>query len=216
MKQKETKILFGLIILILICGAIILKVRGLAFDLNYEKNNSIELNLGKIVEIREVKELVQDVLGKDMPIEVQYVELYKDTLKITALEITENQKNEIVSKINEKYGTNVNSDSVTIEEKSHTRARDFIKPYIVPFAVVSVFSVVYFMIRYHKLNSLKVIAISASIIIIAQLSLLTSMALTRMPIGILTIPAIISIFMASIYILNEYFKEKLPIKEVKN
>ncbi|MEI3395270.1 MAG: hypothetical protein V8R82_06185 [Clostridia bacterium] len=47
MKQKSTKILAILIVLILVIGAIVIATKGLAFELKYQNGKQIEINLGK-------------------------------------------------------------------------------------------------------------------------------------------------------------------------
>ena len=65
------------------------------------------------------------------------------------------------------------------------------------------------MIRYYKLNSLKVLLQSAGIIVLAQLVLLGIMAITRMPIGKFTIPAVLIVYVISILITTKKLDEDL-------
>ena len=51
MKQKSTKILVILIALILIVGAIMIGVKGLAFELKYQNGKQVEIDLGKEFDI---------------------------------------------------------------------------------------------------------------------------------------------------------------------
>ena len=67
----------------------------------------------------------------------------------------------------------------------------------------------YLAIRYYKLNSLKVLAQSIGIIILAQLVLLGIMAITRMPIGVFTIPMILFVYMLSTYVCTTKFESDL-------
>ena len=106
-------------------------------------------------------------------------------------------------KVNEKYGTELSADNITIEEHSKIRGRDLIKPYIAPFTIATAIILVYFMIRYYKLNSLKVLLKSAGIIVLAQLVLLGIMAITRMQIGELTIPFVLVVYVLSMLNCNK-------------
>jgi len=65
------------------------------------------------------------------------------------------------------------------------------------------------MIRYYKLNSLKVLLQSAGIIVLTQLVLLGIMAITRMPIGKFTIPAVLIVYVISILITTKKLDEDL-------
>ena len=64
-------------------------------------------------------------------------------------------------------------------------------------------------IRYYKLNSLKILAQSIGIMVLAQLVLLGIIAITRMPIGVFTIPAVLFVYMLSTYICTTKFDEDL-------
>ena len=65
------------------------------------------------------------------------------------------------------------------------------------------------MIRYYKLNSLKILLKSAGIIVLAQLVLLGIMAITRMPIGKLTIPFVLVVYVLSMLIVTKKFDDDL-------
>ena len=211
MKQKSTKIIIALIAIILIAGIVMTFTKGLKFNLNYANSKKIEINIGKEFEEKDIKEITDDVFGKQ-PVLIQAIEVYKDAVSITTTDITEEQKNTLITKINEKYGKEISTDDVTIEENGHIRGRDIIKPYITPFIIVTVIILAYLAIRYYKINSLKVITKSFIKIVIAQLLLLSIIAITRMPIGLWTMPTVLAIFIISIYMITTKFDKDLEEK----
>lgn len=211
MKQKSAKVLVILIAIILVLGAIMIYAKGLAFELKYQDNKKVEVNLGKEFKEEDIEKITNDVFG-NQPVIIQAIEVYKDAVSITTTEITEEQKNELVTKINEKYETELSADNITIEEISHIRGRDIIKPYIIPFAIVTIVILAYLIIRYNKLNSFEVLTQSIGIIVLAQLVLLGIMAITRMPIGKFTIPTVLLVYMLSTYICTTKFDEELGKK----
>ena len=215
MKQKETKILIAMIAIILVVGAIIIFTKGLAFELKYQNNKKVEMNLGKEFQEKDIKQLTSEVFGKQ-PVIIQAIEVYKDALSITTTEITEEQKTELVKKINEKYGTEISAENVTIEEVAHVRGRDIIRPYIIPFTVVTIIILAYLLIRYNKLNLFEVLTQSIGIIALAQLVLLGIMAITRMPIGKYTIPTILIVYMLSTYICTTKFEQDLEKNKIED
>ncbi len=211
MKQTKTKILIALIAIILIAGTVMIFTKGLAFELKYQDNQKVELNIGKTFEEKDIKSITNDVFGKQ-PVMIQAIEVYKDAISITTTQITDEQKTELVTKINEKYGTEISADDVTIEDIAHIRGRDIIKPYIMPFSIATVIILVYLAIRYNKLNSLKVLLQTAGIIVLSQLVLLGIIAITRMGIGEVTIPAILVVYVLSTYICTRKFDTDLENK----
>lgn len=214
MKQKETKILVAMIAIILILGIIMIFTKGLAFELKYQDSQKIEINLGKQFEHNDIKEITNEVFGKK-PVIIQAIEVYKDAISITVTEITEQEKSELVKKINEKYETEINNEDVKIEDLSHTRGRDIIKPYIIPSIIITIVILAYLVIKYNKLNSFEVLTQSIGIIVLSQLVLLGIMAITRMPVGKFTIPSILLVYMLSTYICTTKFEEDLERIEVK-
>ena len=207
MKQKNTIILTVLIAIILIVGAIVIATKGLAFELKYQDSQKVELNIGKEFKTEDVKQITNEVFD-NQPVKIQAIEVYKDAISITTTEISEEQKTNLVNKINEKYETELKSEDITIESIPHTRGRDIIKPYITPFIIITIIILVYLMIRYYKLNSLKVLIESIGIIALSQMELLGIMAITRMPIGEFTIPMVLLVYMISTYICTAKFENK--------
>ena len=123
MKQTSTKILIILIALILIVGAIMIGVKGLAFEIKYQNGKQIEINLGKEFKVKDMQEITNEVFGKQ-PVLIEQIEVYKDAVNIITTEITEEQKSELITKINEKYETQLSEDNVIIEEHSKIRGRE--------------------------------------------------------------------------------------------
>lgn len=208
MKQKETKILAALILIILIVGTIMIFTKGLAFELKYQETQKVEINLGKEFNESNIRKITNEIFEKQK-VKIQAIEVYKDAISITTTQITEEQKSELITKINEKYETELKTDDIEIENISHVRGRDILKPYIVPFAVSTIIILGYFLVRYNKLNPIRVLTQSIGIIIIAQLVLLCIMAITRMPIGKFTIPTVLLVYMFSTYICTTKFDKDL-------
>ena len=215
-KNKSAIILALLILVILVAGTIIICTKGFAFDLNYANSKKVELNIGKQFERKDIKEITDQIFG-NQKVQIQEIEVYKDALSITTSEITDEQKNELVSKVNEKYGTELKAEDIKIEENAHIRGRKILKPYIIPFAVATIIIVIYFMIRYYKINTFKIVCESVVIIALAQAVLFAIMAITRVPIGTITLTAIILVYVISTYICTAKFNQNLDeIKTKEN
>lgn len=211
MKQNSTKILVSLIAIIIIVGIIMIFVKGLAFETQYQDNKKVEINIGKKFEEKDIREITNEIFEKQ-PVIIQAIEVYEDAVSITTKEITEDQKTQLITKINEKYELELNAEDIKIEDIAHIRGRDIIKPYIIPFGIATIIILGYLVIRYNKLNSLEILTQSIGIIVLAQLVLLGIMAITRMPIGKFTIPTILLVYMLSTYICTTKFEQDLEKK----
>ena len=206
MKTKN-KVLILVGIIIIIIGIVITVTKGFNFDLRYEGGKRIELNLQKTFESSDIKQIAKEVTGQDVVI--QKVEIYEDAVSILSKDITEDQKNQIVTKINEKYGTEINAENTEIITVPHTHLRDLAQPYIIPFVIATVVILIYIGIRYYKLNIIKTIAKTIGIVIIWQVILYSIMAITRIPIGRLTIPLTLTIYMLSFVYCTTKFEKDL-------
>lgn len=210
--SKKTKIIALIIAIIILVGIIIIATMGLKFDLINQKAQGIQLYLEKNFEISDMQEITNETLP-NQEVVIQKVEVYEDTVKILTNQITEEQKAEIIKKVNEKYGTELTADNIEITDIAHTRGRDIIKPYIIPFAIATVIILVYMAVRYHKLGMIKTILQTALLLIIAQATLLSIIAIARIPIGRITIPLVFIVYVLSLVGVTTYLEKNLKEKK---
>ena len=205
---KKTKIILGIIALVIIAGIIITLTVGLNFDLRYEESKRVEFYLKTDFNISDIKQITNEVMP-DEEVIIQKVEVFEDTVSITAKEITDEQKQNLITKLNEKYGTELSSENIEIENIPHTRGRDIIKPYIVPFMISTLIILVYMAIRYRKIGIIKTVLKTIIISVLTQLTLLSIMAIVRIPIGIITIPLVIIVYLLTLFGITTYFEKQL-------
>lgn len=215
MKKKTNKILILLMILIIIAGILMIIFKGFNFDLKYQDTKQIEFGLDKQFSISDIKAITDEVLNNE-PVLIRKVEVYEDAVNITAREITDEQKANIITKVNEKYGTDLNADEIEIATVAHTKGRDIIIPYVVPFIIATIIILIYMMIKYYKLNSGKVLLKTIGIIILTQILLFSIMAIVRIPIGRLTIPLVLTIYMLTLVWHTTNLENQLKAKKQDN
>ena len=99
-KSKLTQIL--LIVLVLVMGLILALTKGFNKELKYKEHQEIKLEIGKEYKKTDIKEITNEIFdGRDVVI--QDVDEYGDTVLISTNNITDEQKTNLVNKINEKY-----------------------------------------------------------------------------------------------------------------
>ncbi len=194
--SQKSKIISFLVYGIVIIGIIVTATIGLNFDLKYQEAKRIQLYIGKTFETSDVKQIAKEVLG-NQKVDIQKVEVYEDTASILAKDITDEQKKEIVNKVNEKYSLELSADQIETVTIPRTRGRDIIKPYIMPFAIATIVILVYMAIRYYKLGLVKTVAKALATLVLGQAFLLAIMAITRIPVGRITIPLVLATFIAT-------------------
>lgn len=212
--SKKTKIIITIIAIIILIGIAITCTIGLNFDLRYRDSKRMELYLEQDFNISDIKQMTDEVMPGRKVI-IQKVEVYEDTVSITAEDITNEEKQSLIDKVNEKYGTTLSAESTEIETIPNTRGRDIVKPYVVPFGIATLIILVYMAIRYRKLGVVKTLLKTIVIAIVTEMVLLSIMAITRIPIGIVTIPLVITVYLLTLIGLTTYFEKELKNKNNK-
>lgn len=199
MKQKNIKIItFAIVALVILIGIVVVGIWGFKKELRFEQSQSIDVYVEQSVDENKIKDITHDVLGTDSM--VQTVEIYKDMVIIRAKEITEEQKNNIVSKIKENYEFEQTAEDTTIDTVPATRIRDMYKKYVLPFTISGILVLVYMVIRYYKKGILKVLVRTVAIPVVGELFLLSIIAIARIPVGRFTPILVIGMYIASILI----------------
>ncbi|MCF0124237.1 MAG: hypothetical protein HUJ68_00475 [Clostridia bacterium] len=210
-KQKISMIIIALIILV---GTIIALTIGFNFDLKYQKTKRISIYLDKQFEISDIKKIAKETLD-GQKVAVQKVEVYEDTVSIMAKDISEEQKQKFIEKINEKYEKEFNTEQIEIETVANTRGRDMLKQYIVPFVITTAIILVYMAIRYRKLGWVDVTLKSVGSIILTQIVLFSMIAIVRIPLGNITPILVIATYVAVLICLTEKYEKDLKEKVAK-
>ena len=216
--MNNKKILYIILACVIIIGAVIIGFKGLNFGLKYEPNKQIEVYIGKEFDNNDIKQMVREVIGNEQVI-VQKVEVYEEMVSITVKEMSDTEIEELNNKINEKYGIdNKVSEDLIITENANLRGRDLVKTFIFPIAVSLIIILVYAAIRFRKINIFEILFKLFGINILAQLLYISVLAITRLPVNILTVPTAIAIYtVVTLLIFNEYeTKERELEKEQKN
>ncbi len=152
MKKSVLYVVIGLIIII---GIALGMLKGLNYSLEYQANQKIELYIGKVVDRKDIEEITNNVFGKNEN-KVQIVEIFNDMVAITVKDSNDEQIENFVNAINEKYGVEYTKDDVEIIKESQMSILDIIKPYIIPVIIALALVVIYIAIRYHKLGFWKI------------------------------------------------------------
>ena len=103
------------------------------------------------------------------------------------------------------------TEDITIITVPRVHLSDLIKKYRTPFIIATVCILV--LVRYYKLNSLKVLLRTIIVVAILQAELFSIIAITRIPVGKLTVPVVLTVYMLSLVGCTTYFEKKLAEKK---
>lgn len=110
MERKKTKmknkILYIIMAIIIIAGIVVGCTAKFKFSLAYDDSNRIEVYIGKDYTKADVESIAKEVFGTD-DVLVQKIEFFNDSVAITVRESNDDQLNNLVTKINEKYETSL-------------------------------------------------------------------------------------------------------------
>lgn len=202
----KNKIFIGLAIVIVV-GIIIAATLGFNIDINYKNYSLIDIEIGQDFNISDVKAITDEVFGKQV-VEIQKSGTYNDNLIIKTEGITDDQKNQLATKINEKYGLEKTAEDITVNHISNNRLRDIAKPYIITFALSTIIILAYMAIRFRKLGAGKVALQVIGLIALAALLYISILAITRYPINRLVMPVAMVIYVALITTLTIMFEKE--------
>ena len=206
MKQRNKKIIaIAILAVIILAGIVVVNILGFNKQLEFKQGQSIDVYVRKEIDEKKIKEIANEVLGKENM--VQLVEIYKDMVTIRAEQITEEQKNNIVNKIKENYEFEQTAEETVINTVPATRILDMYKHYVVPMLISGVIILAYMLIRYNKKGVIKVLLRTILIPIIAELVLLSLIAITRIPLGVYTPILVIIVYLASIVFVTKKNEE---------
>ena len=186
LNSSKKIIILGLSLLIL-AGIIVVALKGMNVDLMLTQHKSIDIIIGKEFDIKEVKEICKEVF-QDKKVVLKKVEAFGDTVSINAVTISDEEKANLVAKINEKYGTSLVAEEITVKSNSNIRVRDLIRPYILPASISFVLIYAYIGVRFKKLNPVKILLTISAIILITEAVIASVIAISRIAIT----PAIIN------------------------
>lgn len=182
--------------LIIVIGIIVAIVIGFNKELKYDESQKIDIYIEQQFDVSKIKEIANEVLGRRNVVET--VEVYEDMISIRAKTITQEQKDNIVNKVKEIYEFKQTAENTVIEIIPAVRITDMYKQYIIPFIITGIIVLIYMLIRYYKSGIVKIIAETILIPVVAELLLLSIIAITRIPVGRFIPILVIAMYIASV------------------
>ncbi len=208
----KNKVFLGLAI-VLAVALIIIAVWGFNVDLSYRSYNLIDIKIGQEFNTNDIEKIASEVFPKQN-IEVQKAGVYKDNVVIKVnSKISDEQKNTINTKINEKLGIENNVEDIEINHIPNYRLRDILKSYVGPLAIATIVVLAYMGIRFKEIGVAKVLAQVIGLSVIAEALFMAVIAITRYPVNRLIMPSAILIYMILITVLTGVFEKQKSLQE---
>lgn len=177
-KNSKKIIILGVILLI-IAGIIVVALKGFHVSLMFGKHEVIEIKIGKEVDLNVVKEIGNEIF-ENKEFVVKGLEVFGDSVQINVSSITDEEKTNLINQINDKFGTSKTVEDLNINSVSNKRIRDVVRPYLAPMAISLVVVFIYLLIRFRKINAVKIIIEFIRNVILTEAILLSIIAITRL------------------------------------
>ena len=214
MERKKTKmknkLLYILIAIIIIAGIVVGCTAKFKFSLAYDDSVRVEMYIGKDYTKSDVEAIAKEAFSTKEVL-IQKIEFFNDSVAITVRESNDEKLNNLVTKVNEKYGTTLTKEDLTIVDVPHYRGRDIMSNYIVPIVISAVLIIIYSIIRFRKIELAKIIAKLVIWPIIIEALYLSILAIARIPISYYTLP--LGIILAVITLTTITYKNEKKLVE---
>lgn len=207
----KNKILATLGVVILV-GIIIVAIFGFNVDWSYKNYNLVTVKIGQEFNTDDVKAITKEVFAKKH-VEIQANGSYSDELVLKVSEISDEQKEQLKNKINEKYGKELTIEDVKVDYVPSFRLRDLVKPYLPMIAISFVVVLIYMLVRYKKIGLAKVLVNVVSLPILAEALFATLISITRFPVNRLIVPVGIVIYLSIITFLASCYEKQLKAED---
>ena len=216
MKNKNI-IIYVIICLIIIAGIAVWEAKGFRTEMQFTPRKEIELTNYTGIDVSDIEAIASEALGNTRFM-VQRVETFGNAVVIVAKDITEEQRNNIVTKFNEKYGTELKSENIEIVSIPFTRIKDVIKRFIAPGIISLILVLAYFVIRYKNIGWKKVTLKTLITPVVAELLLFSIISIIRVPFSRLTVSLGVGTYISIIIVLTIMFENQRNkiIKELED
>ena len=209
----KNKLLCIVALFIIIVGAIVYQFKGFNKELNYSNRQQFEISATSTFDISKIENIAKEVLT-NRKVKIQKVERFNNALEIISTEISEDEKQNIINKINEEYNETISNENISIISVSETRVHDILKPYIIPGIIALSTLLLYYILIYHKLGVNRVLVLGTFLPIMVELLYYKSIVIFRIPFGRITNSIAVGIYILTVVLLTMYFhneKQELDI-----
>lgn len=215
--MKKKLIIFGIALVIIIVGIVMVCTLGFKLDFDYGGYTRINVYMNQESNLDDVKTIVSE--NFDGTYRLEYTDEFEDTISIKAQNISEEQITNIEDKIKEKYEFEEDEEYFSIINIPNVRVYDLVKDYILPVLLSFGIVLAYFAIAFRKLGIYKSLIEPALTVVLIGGVYVSVIAISRIPLNAYIIPLGIFIYIISLLgysvCLNDRVKELVDTKKKK-
>ncbi|MBR6505181.1 MAG: hypothetical protein IKT41_05750 [Clostridia bacterium] len=209
----KNKILYLVMLIITIIGAIIVGTKGFEFDIAYRKTKMIEIYIGKEFSLNDIKDITNEVMPSK-EVKLNKVGEFENTVAITVDNITDEEFELLIQKTNEKYELENKKEDILSVELAHTRLRDIVKPYIIPVIIVTIITLIYFILIFRKVGIINIFIKYLLNVVLPEATIISLMAIVGIYIAEYTLAILIALY--GILLIAQAFNLKTKSDKIKS
>lgn len=153
--------------------------------LKYSNNVQLGVNIGKDFDIKDIKSIASEVFENQRVI-VQHIELYRDMVKITVEDASDEQIELLNNKINEKYEIENEVSSIEVTKNDGVDLKNLVKQIAIPVAISAIIIIAYAMLVFRKIGVWVVLYRLLIALVGTQAILMSVYAIVRLPVNNIT------------------------------
>ena len=196
-----------LIIIMIIFGIFMAVTKGINTGILYTEREQIGIFINSEFDITDIRKIAKDVF-KDEDYILQKATIFEDTVIIQNEEITNEEKEQIVIKLNEKYGLDIKNEDITVEKIDARSLKEDLGKYILPSCISLILVIVYFAFRFKKLGCVRTNVRFVTTIIFAELLYLSILSISQIEIGRLLAPVAFMIYILCTIVATAIFEKE--------
>ena len=206
LKGSKKIILLGIILLI-VAGIVVVALKWFKVSLTLQKHESLNIVVGKEITLKDAKEICEDVFGNKRFV-VKHLDRFEDAINVRVESITNEEKADLVKKINEKYEVNIEAANVAVKFNSNIRIRDILKLYFKPVVISAVLIIAFVIVRFRNSNPIKILGNAALKILVTEGVIASVISITRIPLSAFIINAMAVVAVVELVLVLESANKK--------
>jgi len=212
-KNMKNKILYLVMIVIMIVGAIIVGTKGFEYDIAYRKTKMVEIYIGKEFNLNDIENITNEIMaGKE--VKLNKVGEFENTVAITVDSLTDEEFDLLIQKVNEKYELENKKEDILSVELANTRLRDIVTPYVMPVTIFTIITLIYFAFIYRRVGILNIIIKYLLNVVLPEVTIISLIAILGMPIAEGTMASLVIIY--SILLISHSYNLKVKLDKIKS
>ena len=207
-KFLNKKVLILGLSLLILAGIVVVLFRGMNVNFMLEQHEVIEFVVGKEFDMKDVSNICDEVFGNKKVV-LKTIEVFDDAVSINVESITNEEKSNLVNKLNEKFGTTKTVDEIEVETVANVRVRDWVRPYVKPVIISGIIILGYIAVKFREENILKLLGEIIGIMVLTMAVILSVLAIFRVPISPIYIMYLTTIALVEIILYINKLEKKI-------